>query len=442
MGAEIGTERATGKAPGLAARRLALDLLHDVLEHRRMLSDALEMRADQVAALAPSDRARAQRLTTETLRHLHRADACLRPMLQRPPAATTKLILRLATVELCQTGGEAHGVVNSAVTLARRDPRAARQAKLVNAVLRRVADEGPDRWAKLTAPARLPAWLRGRAQSAYGARVTAAIEAAHDRGAPVDLTPKDGDAAALAAAVGGRALPTGSVRLGDGPGAVSTLPGYAEGAWWVQDAAAALPARALAAQQGERVLDLCAAPGGKTLQLAAAGAQVTALDISDRRLERLSANLARTGLAAEIVAADALSYAAAPFDAVLLDAPCTATGTIRRHPDLPYLRRKDDLSALVALQAELLDRAVGLLRPGGRLVFCTCSLLAEEGERQAEAALARHSNLTPDPVALDLPGTEADWRSGSGLRLRPDLWPETGGMDGFFIAAFRAASGH
>ena len=181
MGAEICTDRASGKAPGLAARRLALDLLHDVLEHHRMLSDALEMRADQVAALAPSDRARAQRLATETLRHLHRADACLRPMLQRPPAATTKLILRLATVELCQTGGEAHGVVNSAVTLARRAPRAARQAKLVNAVLRRMADEGPDRWARLTAPARLPDWLRGRAQSAYGARVTAAIEAARAR---------------------------------------------------------------------------------------------------------------------------------------------------------------------------------------------------------------------------------------------------------------------
>lgn len=442
MGAETGAKKRAKNAPGLAARQLALNLLEDVLERGRMLSDVLETHVDQTAALAPSDRARAQRLATETLRHLHRADACLRPLLQKPPAAATKLILRLATVELCQSGGEPHGIVNSAVTLARRNPRATRQARLVNAVLRRIAEDGPARWAQLSAPARLPDWLRGRVQSAYGARTTAAIETAHDRGAPVDLTPKDGDATALSASVGGQLLPTGSVRLADGSGAISALPGYAEGAWWVQDAAAALPARALAATSNERVLDLCAAPGGKTLQLAAAGAHVTALDISERRLERLSANLARTGLSAEIVTADALSYDAPPFDAILLDAPCTATGTIRRHPDLPYLRRKDDLPALITLQADLIDRAVALLRPGGRLVFCTCSLLPDEGERQAEAALARHDNLSPDPGALNLPGTETVWQSGPGLRLRPDLWAESGGMDGFFIAAFRCASDH
>ncbi|MEM8958620.1 MAG: transcription antitermination factor NusB [Pseudomonadota bacterium] len=442
MGAETGAKQRAIDPPGTAARRLALDLLEDVLERGRMLSDALESRSDHAAALAPGDRARAQRLATETLRHLHRADACLRPLLQKPPAAATKLILRLATVELCQSDGEPHGVVNSAVTLARQHPRSTRQARLVNAVLRRMAEDGPARWAQLTAPARLPDWLRGRVQSAYGGRTTAAIEAAHDRGAPVDLTPRDGDASALAASVGGQILPTGSVRLADGAGAISALPGYADGAWWVQDAAAALPARALAVTPEERVLDLCAAPGGKTLQLAAAGAQVTALDISERRLERLNANLTRTGLSAEIVAADALSYNAAPFDAVLLDAPCTATGTIRRHPDLPYLRRKEDLPALVTLQAELIDRAVALLRPGGRLVFCTCSLLPDEGEHQAEAALARHVNLSPDPAALELPGTEASWKSGPGMRLRPDLWADISGMDGFFIAAFRAASDH
>lgn len=440
MGAESGTK--PGQTPGLAARRLAVDLLDDVLERGRMLSDAMEMRADQVASLAPSDRARGQRLATETLRHLHRADACLRPLLHKPPAATAKLILRLATVELCQNGGEAHGVVNSAVSLARQRPRARGQAKLINAVLRRVAEDGPARWAQLSAPARLPDWLRGRVQSAYGARATAAIEAAHDRGAPIDLTPRDGDAAALAAALGGQALPTGSVRLTEAAGAISTLPRYGDGNWWVQDAAAALPARALAAQPGERVLDLCAAPGGKTLQLAATGAQVTALDISERRLERLSANLERTGLSAEIIAADALSYEAPAFDAVLLDAPCSATGTIRRHPDLPYLRRKDDLPALMALQAALIDRAVRLLRQGGRLVFCTCSLLAEEGETQADAALTRHGDLTADPAALELPGVDAAWCGASGLRLRPDYLSDLGGMDGFFIAAFRRAPDH
>lgn len=425
------------QAPGMAARRLALDLIGDVLEHGRMLSDGLDARAAQAAALPPSDRARAQRLATETLRHLHRADGCLRVFVQKAPAPETRAILRLGTVELCHHRADAYGVVNSAVALAKRNPRTQRQAGLVNAVLRRVAEDGPARWAQLTAPARLPDWLRGRLQSAHGAKAVAAMEAAHDRGAPIDLTPRGGDGDALAAQVGGTALPTGSVRLADGAGAVSALTGYDTGEWWVQDAAAALPARILAAQSGERVLDLCAAPGGKTLQLAATGATVTALDISDRRLDRLRDNLRRTGLAADIAVEDALTYEAPGHDAILLDAPCSATGTIRRHPDLPFLRRKDDLPALIGLQRALLDRAVDLLAPGGRLVFCTCSLLAEEGEAQAQAVLDRHPDLTPDPDALLLPGIDPDWCSAFGLRLRPDHWPELGGMDGFFIAAFR-----
>jgi len=206
----------------------------------------------------------------------------------------------------------------------------------------------------------------------------------------------------------------------------------------VQDAAAALPARVLAAVPGERVLDLCAAPGGKTLQLAAMGADVTALDMSGPRLVRLRENLARTGLAAEIVVADALAWEGGLFDAVLLDAPCSATGTIRRHPDLPFVKQSADIKPLVALQAALIDRAIGLARPGGRLVLCTCSLLPDEGEAQADAALARHPDLIPDPGALDRPGIDPAWRAGaSGLRLRPDLWADRGGIDGFFVAAFR-----
>jgi 16S rRNA (cytosine967-C5)-methyltransferase len=260
------------------------------------------------------------------------------------------------------------------------------------------------------------------------------MEAVQAMAPPVDLTPKPGGGPMPE----GEALPTGSLRL-QAPGQVSALPGYGEGAWWVQDAAAALAVGVLAPVAGERVLDLCAAPGGKTLQLAAAGARVTALDISRPRLARLEENLHRTGLEAEVVAADALHWQAAePFDAVLLDAPCSATGTIRRHPDLPFVKDGSDLPALVALQAGLIDRALEMVRPGGRIVYCTCSILPEEGEAQLAAALARHPGLVVERAAA--PGLESGWITEDGaLRLRPEFWAERGGMDGFFIARMRAS---
>jgi 16S rRNA (cytosine967-C5)-methyltransferase len=219
-----------------------------------------------------------------------------------------------------------------------------------------------------------------------------------------------------------------------GPVQVSNLPGYADGLWWVQDAAAALAVRLLAPAKGEKVADLCAAPGGKTLQMAAAGALVTAVDISEPRLARLRTNLVRTGLSAKVVAADVLHWQPeGPFDAVLLDAPCSATGTVRRHPDLPFVKDGSELADLTALQAQMLDRALALLRPGGRMVYCTCSLLPEEGEAQLAAVLARQPGLVV--VRPDLPGVAAEWITpGGGLRLRPDYWAEKGGMDGFFMA--------
>ncbi|MBW6507302.1 MAG: methyltransferase domain-containing protein, partial [Rhodobacteraceae bacterium] len=374
-----------------------------------------------------------------TLRHLARADTVLKAHLRRAPPPEVLALLRLATVELLEERAAGHGVVDAAVTLTRAGgARGESLAGLVNAVLRKVATTAPEVWAVLPAPA-LPAWLRGRLMNAWGKRAVMAMEAAHLRGAPLDLTPKSGDAAALAAAVGGAALPTGSVRLAGQHGQVSDLPGFAEGEWWVQDAAAALAARVLAPAAGERVLDLCAAPGGKTLQLAAAGAAVTALDISGPRMERLRENLARCKLEADLVVADALSWAPeAPFDAVLLDAPCSSTGTIRRHPDLPYSRDPATLRGLYALQAALLDRALGFLKPGGRLVYATCSLLPEEGEAQVVAALARHPGLGVTPAPLALPGVDPGWIGAEGgLRLRPDYWPAAGGMDGFYIAQLR-----
>ena len=287
----------------------------------------------------------------------------------------------------------------------------------------------------LTGPVqRMPRWLRQPLVQGLGREVVAAIEAVQAKAPPLDLTLRHGGVVPVDLAALGSMMPNGSLRLAGGAGQVSALPGYAEGAWWVQDAAAALAVPLLGQVRGLRVLDLCAAPGGKTMQLAAAGAEVTALDISGPRMGRVRDNLARTGLAAELVVADALHWVHEElFDAVLLDAPCSASGTIRRHPDLQYIKDGSDIAALTALQAALFDRALGFLRPGGRLVYCVCSLLADEGEAQLAAALARHEGLTVVPPQG--PGVSPDWITPEGgLRLRPDYWAEAGGMDGFFMA--------
>jgi len=411
------------------ARGAALRCLGEVTGQGRLLSEA--MTGPAWAALAPADRAAAQRMTLEVLRNLDRCDALLKPHLRKAPPLMVRNVLRLGTWELC-TGGAAHGVVNDCVTLVSADRKARTMAGLVNAVLRRIAEEGPAAWAKLRVP-RLPRWLRDPLRAAWGPQAVAAMEAAHLAGAPLDLTVKD-DAAGWAERLGAELLPTGSLRLTEA-GQVSGLPGYDEGAWWVQDAAAALPVRLLGDVAGLRALDLCAAPGGKTLQLAAAGAHVTALDLSEPRLARLAENLARTGLGADLVAGDALE-ARGQWDVVLLDAPCSATGTIRRHPDLPRARQGEGISDLIDLQARMLDHALSLLAPGGRLVFCTCSLLPDEGECQIEEALARHPGLQVLPV--EAPGVEPDWRAPEGgLRLRPDYWPARGGMDGFYMAVLQ-----
>ncbi|MCA1776563.1 MAG: RsmB/NOP family class I SAM-dependent RNA methyltransferase, partial [Loktanella sp.] len=262
------------------------------------------------------------------------------------------------------------------------------------------------------------------------------IERAHFAGAPLDLTAK-GDAEAVARATGGVVLDTGTVRLAQLV-QVTTLSGFDTGDWWVQDAAAALPVRILAPVSGQNVLDLCAAPGGKTMQLAAAGCAVTAVDLSPVRMKRVETNLARTGLVARAIVADALAFDETGFDAVLLDAPCSATGTIRRHPDLPHAKDGSEFGALIDQQARLIDHALTLLKPGGTLLFCTCSLLPDEGEVQVDEALVRHPGLTVDRAALDRPGVDPAWiTQEGGLRLRPDYWSDIGGMDGFYIAALR-----
>lgn len=417
---------------GLGPRKAAVYLLDQVTGQGKLLPELIGEGALQ--HLGPEDRARAQRLATETLRGLARADRMLARFVQKTPPLAVRNVLRLCTVELSQ-GEAAHGVVNAGVELVARNKRTSSMKGLVNAVLRKVAAEGPEGWAKLAIP-RIPGWLRGPLKDAYGPEVVAAIEAAQFAGAPVDLTVK-GDAAQLATTLNGTVLPNGSVRLADA-GQVSALAGFDDGDWWVQDAAAAWPVQIMAPQKGEKILDLCAAPGGKTMQLAAAGAQVTAVDASAGRMRRVGENLERTKLQATTVVSDAFAFDEGGFDAVLLDAPCSATGTIRRHPDLPYAKDGSEFGMLIDQQARMIDHALTLLKPGGRLLFCTCSLLPDEGEVQVEEALARHPGLTVDTDALDRPGIDPAWHTAEGgLRLRPDFWPDLGGMDGFYIAQLR-----
>ena len=414
---------------GLGPRKAALFLLDQVTTEGKLLPELIG--AGALQHLPVEDRARAQRLATETLRGMARADRMLARFLQKTPPEAVRNVLRLCTVELA--GGEAaHGVVNAGVELVARNKRTQSMKGLVNAVLRKVAAEGPEGWAKLALP-RMPGWLRKPLKTAYGPDVIAAIEAVQFAGAPLDITVK-GDVAQAHAALGGEILPTGSIRLGDA-GQVSALAGFDDGDWWVQDAAAAIPVQILDPKKGEKILDLCAAPGGKTMQIAASGADVTAVDSSVGRMIRVKENLKRVGLTANLITSDAFEFTEGGFDAILLDAPCSATGTIRRHPDLPYAKDGSEFGALIEQQSRMIDHALSLLKSGGRLVFCTCSLLPDEGEVQVDEALERHAGLTVDRLALDIAGIDPEWRtSEGGLRLRPDYWAERGGMDGFYIA--------
>jgi 16S rRNA (cytosine967-C5)-methyltransferase len=410
-------EQAKGRrmTDGIAPRAAAVAVLDAVLGEGRTLAQV----DDLLQPLPPQDRARALRLATSVLRVMEGADAVLIPHLRKVPPLTVVNALRLAVVEI-GAGAAAHGVVNAAVEVVRRGKRTGHMTGLVNAVLRKVPGGVP------AGPVqKLPRWLRQPMVHAYGRDAVAAIETVHAGVPPLDLTLKPG-----AAGPEGEALPNGTRRLAQF-GQVTALPGYAEGQWWAQDAAAAMAVPLLAPVAGEQVLDLCAAPGGKTLQLAAAGAQVTAVDMSGPRMARVAENLARTGLSASLVVADALHWAPdGAFDAILLDAPCSATGTIRRHPDLPFVKDGSDVPGLVALQTALLDRALGWLKPGGRLVFCTCSLLPDEGEGHLAGVLSRHAGLRADRPHM--PWVDPDWITpDGGLRLRPDYW---GGMDGFFMA--------
>jgi 16S rRNA (cytosine967-C5)-methyltransferase len=436
--------RARDAQVGLPARRAAAELLAAVLQKKQPLDDLLGRSLERGAMfdLPARDRALTRAIVAASLRRKGQLDHVLSAFLARgfpEKSGTLYPILLSAAAQLIFLDTPPHAAIDLAVTLAQYDPRASRYAKLVNAVLRRVASEGKAIAAGLDAArVNTPDWLWARWVSYWGEERARKIAEAHLDEPPLDLTVKD-EPELWAEKLSGRVLPGGSVRILP-KGRIDALPGFDEGAWWVQDIAASLPARLLGDVRGKRVADLCAAPGGKTAELALAGASVVAVDSSKTRLGLLTDNLKRLGLQAETVKADAATWQPnESFDAVLLDAPCSSTGTIRRHPDIPYVKSADDIAALAPLQGRLLDNAARLVKPGGRLVYSTCSLEPEEGEAQIAALLVRDPTMTLQRIEeAELFGQTA-WIEPSGcLRTFPyDLKldsPDWSGMDGFFAA--------
>jgi len=434
------------EVPGLAARRIAADILDGVLHKHRTLDDQLDGAAAHpgLKALADRDRALMRRLVATILRRLGTLGHLLSRLLDRgiptdAPRAQSALLIGAAQILWMDVPD--HAAVDLSVRLVQSDRRAAKYAGLVNAVLRRCAREGQPLIEEVKAQMLdVPPWLLARWIAHYGDSVAREIAVAISHEPSLDITVKS-DAAQWATRLHGETLPTGTVRTLL-QGSVTMLPGFAEGQWWVQDAAAALPARLFGDVAGKSIVDLCAAPGGKTAQLALAGARVTAVDRSPTRMARLRDNLARLSLAAETVVTDATEWQGANnggFDGILVDAPCTSTGTIRRHPDVAWLRQEADIGALVALQKRLLQKAVTLLKAGGTLVYCTCSLEPEEGEQAISGLLATEPAMRRAPIqAGEVSGLAEILTADGDLRTLPSHLPHQdprlGGLDGFYAA--------
>ncbi len=431
----------TDRPDTLASRAAALALLSGVVRD----GQAVDSRFGAVTAtLDARDRAFVRHLVATTLRRLGQIDAVIKAFVSRTPPPPVMDVLRLGAAQILFLETAPHAAVDTAVGLVKRI-RQPRLSGLVNAVLRKVAAQGPAMIADhYAARINTPKWLWDGWVKAYGEKTAARIAEAHLAEPPLDVTVKESSSReTLATQLEATVLPTGTLRRTTG-GAVQDLPGFTDGAWWVQDVAAALPAQVLLQSldgpEDRMVADLCAAPGGKTLQLSAAGCAVTAVDISDDRLTLVRDNLARMQLNAEVIAADILQWTPDDaFDAVLLDAPCSATGTLRRHPDLGHLKTRKDIDRFPALQRDLLERAVMFLKPGGVLVYSVCSLEPAEGSGVV-SAVAENANLTIVPIDGKALGGDPSWQSDTGaLRTLPCDLNAHGGMDGFYIACLRKA---
>ena len=432
--------------PGVEARRAVLEIL-DRVNEGATLDDAIA-RTRPFEHLEGPDRGFARLLATVTLRRRGAIDHLLGTWLDRPlPKKSARVmdILRIAAAQLLILETPAHAAVATSVELANERGETAGYASLINAISRKISAAGVEAFQKIPARTDTPSWMWRAWERSYGPHGAKAIAEAHRGTPPLDLTFKPSEnledwAARLTEAGQETALLSpATLRLAK-VSDVKALPGFEDGAWWVQDLAASLPVRLLGDVAGKSVFDLCAAPGGKTLQLASAGAKVTAVDKSSARMERVSENLLRTKLTATIVEDDALRFKPQEkADMILLDAPCTATGTIRRHPDIPWSKGETALAALADLQGKMIDHALrNLLKSGGLLVYCVCSLQREEGEAQAKAALARHENLERITITADeIGGYEKAVTRDGDLRTLPSMLGEKGGMDGFFAARFR-----
>jgi 16S rRNA (cytosine967-C5)-methyltransferase len=426
---------------GLAVRQIAVQTLHQVLDKGLLVEEALDG-YPATRLLEPRDRAFLHAIVLTSLRHKGEIDHVLGQLLSKPlprKSGSARWVLHTGAAQLLFLEAAPHAVIDLAVRAARLDSNAQHFTGLINAVLRKLSLGGKALIAGLD-PARLstPDWLWTRWERNYGREIAAGIAAAHMLEPALDISVKS-DAILWAGRLGGTLLPTGSIRLGQEHDAVDQLPGFAEGAWWVQDAASALPGLLFGEVSGKSILDLCAAPGGKTMQLSAAGARVTAMDKSPQRLRRLDENLRRVGFTADVIVGDAHECdPSVQYDGVLLDAPCSATGTIRRHPELAYVKDDEIVSRMRADQARLLRRAATVVKPGGTLVYCTCSLEPEEGERQIGSFLRSHPEFALAKIAAGERGIEPHMVTGDGcLRTLPSMpIGRAQGLDGFFAARF------
>ncbi|HEY2034380.1 MAG TPA: transcription antitermination factor NusB [Rhizomicrobium sp.] len=421
-------------AAGVPARAAAVKILGEVLRKRRPL-DAVEIDVIAQSGLEPRDAGFARAIAGETLRRFGQIDALIRAFVSKAPpphrSGPTLEILMAGVCELLFLDVAPHAAVDAANRLASTDQKAVHFKPLINAVLRRTSKEGKGFLAAKDADRlNTPDWLWQSWCAAYGDQTARAIASAHLRQPPTDFVLKD-DAAAPA----GAAQLFGNVWRMAETGRVDLLEGFSDGAWWVQDFAASLPARLLGDVRGQRVVDLCAAPGGKTMQLAAMGAQVTAVEREPSRMARLRENMQRAKLDAELIEADMRDAEIAPAPFVLLDAPCSATGTIRRHPELPWIKSASDINLTAQAAGELLDAAAEMVAPGGTLIFAVCSLEPEEGPEQVEDFLARNDGFQRKAITAEgLFGLRELIDTNGNLRTLPCHLAGKGGMDGFYAA--------